>query len=358
MKLFSPNWTRYAAATLSMKQLLSTAIPSVPRGGCAVAISLALLLSPSAFAQGKGGGKGGGGGDGGIPGNPAIVYYANPTGLGWDESINVMDADGTNQRVLLQRNGSRGRNEMKQPAWHPDGQRIIFSYTPDNRKSGLGIYQINLDGTGLTEIIPPPASGAFTQCDVSPVPGANGKHRIVFVHGSGFGSLGTIWIVNEGNTGKTLIAADRFYSPSWAPDGRHLAFKHWDADKGLESLHLLALAEAADGTVWPVSDVVLMDSESFGGFTGPISFSKTQNTIYFSGQDAVWALHLDDEMQPLGLEPMFQTSTETGRLSASSDDTLIAITFGGSPSSIAIVNRAGSHAPIIIDGAGWPSFKR
>jgi hypothetical protein len=45
-------------------------------------------------------------------------------------------------------------------------------------------------------------------------------------------------------------------------------------------------------------------------------------------------------------------------LSASSDDTLITIAFGASPGSIAIVDRDGSHAPILVEAAGWPSFKR
>jgi TolB protein len=66
----------------------------------------------------------------------------------------VMDADGSNKRMLL-RNGATNFA----PSWHPDGRRIIFSSNKDDWREDIKqyghnfeLYLINLDGTGLTRI--------------------------------------------------------------------------------------------------------------------------------------------------------------------------------------------------------------
>jgi Tol biopolymer transport system component len=66
----------------------------------------------------------------------------------------VMDADGSNKRLLL-RNGATNWA----PSWHPDGKRIIFSSNRDDWREDIRqfghnfeLYLINLDGTGLERI--------------------------------------------------------------------------------------------------------------------------------------------------------------------------------------------------------------
>ncbi len=60
----------------------------------------------------------------------------------------VMNADGTNQRQVTNLGGANFA-----PAFHPDGQRIIFSsnYT-DPRSRNFDLYLVRVDGTGLTPV--------------------------------------------------------------------------------------------------------------------------------------------------------------------------------------------------------------
>lgn len=66
----------------------------------------------------------------------------------------VMDADGTNKRLLL-KNGATNWA----PSWHPDGTRIIFSSNMDDWRPELKtfghnfeLYIVDLDGTNLERI--------------------------------------------------------------------------------------------------------------------------------------------------------------------------------------------------------------
>jgi len=82
--------------------------------------------------------KGGGKGPKQPPPDPAIAYALSS----W---LRVMNADGTNKTVVL----SKGYSSF--PDWSPDGRRLVFTYRP-SRSDALGIYLINLDGSGLCKL--------------------------------------------------------------------------------------------------------------------------------------------------------------------------------------------------------------
>jgi hypothetical protein len=332
-----------------------------------VTLAGALALATTGVAQ-KGGKPDGGGGGGSVPGNPAIAYIGDIPEGGGRGSLKVMDADGRNPRVVLQQSGTK---DINFPTWHPDGQRIIFTYAPNSR-GGAGIYRINLDGSELTAIVSPPKAWfhSYKQCDVSPRPGVNGKYRIAFTDDSSFASVSnpgsSIWIVNEDGSGRIPIAPHWAFSPSWSPDGKHVAYiRIFDDSSGQRffSVHLVTLAEAPGGTVEAISDVVLLDLEGFD-LLRQISFSRTQNTIYLSTPYGLWALDLDDEMTLIGAEPIgepWEYACGVGRLSASPDDSTIAFQFSwcGSSPAIWIVNSDGSNDPeLIANNAREPSFKK
>ena len=74
--------------------------------------------------------------------------------LAFPLSLWVMDADGSNKRMIL----SNGATNFA-PSWHPDGSRIIFASNMDDWREDIRqfghnfeLYLINIDGKGLERI--------------------------------------------------------------------------------------------------------------------------------------------------------------------------------------------------------------
>jgi TolB protein len=73
--------------------------------------------------------------------------------MSWRNSrteIFVMNADGSNQRVLI----SMSVGDAIDPRWSPDGSKIVFVHVPDGVQAGgeQTIWVAHADGTGLTQL--------------------------------------------------------------------------------------------------------------------------------------------------------------------------------------------------------------
>jgi hypothetical protein len=332
MKLFIGTTARYVCPKFPMHRL--TAFLGV------------LLLACGLSVQGAKGGKPGGGEGGGSQGNPAIVFVGSG-------DLKVMDKDGGNQRLVLKASGY----SIKNPRWYPDGQRILFyrekNWSPD------GFYRVNLDGTGLTRVV----AIQGTRCcrwyaEVSPVPGFHGQHRIAYQDLTP-DNTGAIFVVNEDGTDVMQVTAGPDdWEPTWSPDGKHLAYS------GLDGLRLLTLGENEHG-LWVEEDALLIPDypETLFTLIRP-SFSKTRNKIYFTadfnGRPDVWALFLDDLLNPVNLEQLTASPGISEKdVSGSADDSLIAYEFSVT---IYVANSDGSN-PVAMpkgksEGQFDPSFKR
>ncbi len=111
-------------------------------------------------------------------------------------------------------------------AYSPDGRRLVLSrFSKD--ENGIGLFVVNVNGTGLHRITPP---GTILQGgnsgDWSPT-----GNRIIFSRRVS-GAPGSIWIINADGSGLREIevsgrdcgGAAGCHQPRWSPDGRSFVF--------------------------------------------------------------------------------------------------------------------------------------
>jgi Tol biopolymer transport system component len=321
----------------------------------------------------KGGRPGGGGGSG----NPKIAYIDS------GPALKVMDADGANPRVVFAPKSALG---LAHPAWHPNGQQIFFSFRPKH-SVGHGIYRINIDGTGLIEILPPVpkgedysvgSSGDFMG-EISPIP-INGRYRIIFRRertDPKYIPHSYIFAANENGGDVTQLTfgypSDRWGGqerwPAWAPNGQSIAYT------SSEGLHHLNLEQDIAGNITAGEDLLLLvrDSIDVAPAFQPIScpaFSMRRNVLYFIiGESELWSLDLDGQtMGPLPLTPFEPVQRHVNSVSESADGTRIVystryydalnqfIGYG-----IEVANSDGTNPVIVATPAyhsSMPCFKR
>ena len=155
-----------------------------------------------------------------------------------DYDIYVMSADGTNVRRLT----DDPANE-REPAWSPDGSRIVFTSTrdqvgvPSSDRYNAELYVMNADGSGQTRITDRP--GVDTQPAWSP----DGT-RIVFRGGPcEFGEpvvcLLHIFSVAPGGGAVTQLTDVATYDrkPDWRPDGGQLVFQREDSSNAFWTMN-------------------------------------------------------------------------------------------------------------------------
>ena len=147
------------------------------------------------------------------PGGEKIVYVSNQTG---DYRIWVMNANGSGQRRIADDPGFADLN----PAWSPDGARILFSRCDDHIGFILScdLEVMNAAGGGMHRL----AGGhwIYARGQYSP----DGQRIVVEADRGGFQSA--LWVLRADGTGLHRItrASLRAFWPDWSPDGRRVLF--------------------------------------------------------------------------------------------------------------------------------------
>lgn len=138
-----------------------------------------------------------------------------------DIEIYVMSADGANRRRL-----THDHIHDATPTWSPDGQRIAFAHTPGvGTESADGVIVVmNADGTGRVEITRHPDSRDVI-FDSHPTWSPDGT-RIAFTRATFTSSVQphvAIYMIDPNSGGERLLIEDAT-EPAWSPDGSRIVF--------------------------------------------------------------------------------------------------------------------------------------
>jgi len=143
-----------------------------------------------------------------------------------DGQILVINADGGGERPL---------GAGIQPDWSPDGTKIAFvrvESAADNRYS-VSLYVMNADGSAVTRLVDSsrltPPGGMYIQ---TPSWAPDGR-RIAFTYTLADGESPALYLADADGTNVRLFGNpyEPRYSPSWAPDGSRIAVVGHGASK-------------------------------------------------------------------------------------------------------------------------------
>jgi Tol biopolymer transport system component len=141
-------------------------------------------------------------------GEPAAIVLTAPSTRydGWDDPSDVVLTDAQGNLIVdltVATGGVRGETIDREPAWSPDGTRIVFV-----RDRSREIYVVDVDGGSVRKL----TDGG----DRNPAWSPDGR-RLAFWRDAG------IWVVNSDGSGLHRVGTGAFdperWAPAWSPDG-------------------------------------------------------------------------------------------------------------------------------------------
>ncbi len=138
------------------------------------------------------------------------IVYATNTGSRWE--IWMIDADGTNQKQLTQ--NCAGNDTCSQPVVSPDGRYIVFHATLGGVRN---IWRMDIDGGNPTQLT--------TDGGYSPSISSDGRYVIY----ARYAPASMLWQVPiEGGKAELFSKITSIASAAFSPDGKYMAFGHYD----------------------------------------------------------------------------------------------------------------------------------
>jgi len=151
----------------------------------------------------------------------AQVIYAAPSEDDWRSSIYAVDAQGGSARVLLSgdrrccpSNGESNRSWLSNPTYSPDGTQIAyFDHLLD---SGSQLRVMNADGTDVRVLL---EGTGYHMYNLAWSPDGE---QIAF--GGGYRGSAGVFVVGADGSGPTLVVPGGA-DPYWSPDGTRIAYR-------------------------------------------------------------------------------------------------------------------------------------
>lgn len=198
-------------------------------------------------------------------GDQIVFSDTNSTPSFYDERLYVVDADGSDRRLLVD-TGELDSNA----AWSPDGSKIAFVSGPGSGKEGQ-VFVVNADGTGLRQLTT--AGSLYVSPEWSPA-----GNRLVF------GTFGyVLYIVNVDGTDEQSLGAGHSSQPAWCPDGTlYFAGRPTDQDE----LGIYAVNAPAD------FEFVVKGSHPDCSPSGRLAFTSSNGDIHIVDPGKAGTLNL------------------------------------------------------------------
>lgn len=182
------------------------------------------------------------------PDGATVVYYSYRGDPGTLPDLYSVDVATGRERQLT---NTPGLFEIE-PAWSPDGTRIMFAAGPTMKE--LALYSVKPDGSDYQLFYEGDGTGA-------PNWSPDGKHMVFWYSDEDNGS--ELLVVDFETSQSTLLETGlggKNTSPAWSPDGTKIAFSHRDLDdsgresktaRGTDGLYIMDIASGAVAKLSP-----------------------------------------------------------------------------------------------------------